>query len=344
MSKKASLGWIFAILLAIGVGYQIFRRSPPFERGVHDTVVQAETNSGPADAPHVGPCPTFPADNVWNTPVDTLPKDRRSNDYIDSIGATRPVHPDFGSNLNSGIPYSEIRPGTRRVRVDLDNRDESDLGNYPIPPDAPIEGGASSTGGDRHVILVDPRTCLLYELFDAHLQADGSWKAGSGIKMDLTDNALRGDGKTSADAAGMPILPGLVRYEEVLNGEINHALRFTAPHTQNTYIWPARHKASRLADATVPPMGIRVRLRADFDISKYSRTNQVIMKCMKRYGMLLADNGGAMFVTGVPDKRWDDSDLHKLGDMKAQDFEVVDESELQLLSDSGRVDPTVVKR
>jgi hypothetical protein len=342
VSKRAAWGWIVAILLVVTVAYQIYKRRPPFERGVHDSVVQAQANPAHSDSPHIGPCPVLPADNVWNTPIDTLPVDRHSKDYASSIGPTHGIHPDFGSNLNSGMPFSELKPGTRRVRVDFDYREESDLGNYPIPPDAPIEGGTNSTA-DRHIILIDLRTCILYEIFDTHPLPDGAWKAGSGVKIDLTDNALRPSGWTSADAAGLPVFPGLVRYDEVLTGEINHALRFTVPQTQNTFIWPARHKASKLADVTVPPMGARFRLRADFDISKFSKTNQIILRCLKRYGMFVADNGGSMFVTGVGDKRWDDSDLHKLGDVKADDFEAVDESDLQLLADSGRVDPTVVK-
>ena len=339
MTKKASWTWIAVLLLAMAGTYEVWKHTAPFERGSHDVVVQAETNPAHSDAPHIGACPVFPADNVWNTPVDAMPVDKHSNDYIGSIGPLHGVHPDFGLNLNSGIPYTVLpSSGMHNVRINFDYRDESDLGNYPIPADAPIEGGPQSTG-DRHVIVIDLRTCLLYELFDAHPLPDGTWKAGSGIRMDLTDNALRTAGKTSADAAGLPILPGLARYDEVEAGAINHALRFTIPHTQNAYIWPARHKASSLADPAVAPMGARLRLRADFDISKYSRTNQIIMKCLKKYGLILADNGGAMYISGVADHRWDDSDLHKLGDIKAQDFEVVDESDLQLLPDSARVDP-----
>ena len=280
---------------------------------------------------------------MWNTPIDALPKDRHAADYVDSIGPLHPLHPDFGSNLNTGIPWSNLPPGTRPVKVTFDYRDDSDLGNYPIPRDAPIEGGPDSHD-DRHVLLGDQRRCLLYELYDAHPQPDGSWKAGSGIKMDLTGNGLRADGKTSADAAGLPILPGLVRYEEVMSGAINHALRFTIPHTQAAWIWPARHKASKNESVKVPPMGARFRLRADFDIAKYSKPNQVIMTALKRYGMFLADNGGAMFLSGVSDKRWDDGDLRQLGVMKAEDFEAVDESDWQMLADSARVDPVALKR
>jgi len=338
-STRRSRITIAVVLVVLIVGYRVWKRLPPYEQGVHTSIVEAGSDPARSDsAAHLGVCPAFPADNVWNTPIETLGKDKRSGDYVDSIGPLHPVHPDFGSNLDTGIPYSFIQPGTKRVKVTFDYRDDSDLSNYPIPPDAPIEGGANATG-DRHVLLVDQRRCLLYELYDAHAHPDGTWTAGSGIIMDLTDNALRADGKTSADAAGLPILPGLVRYDEVMSGEIDHALRFTIPHTQNTYIWPARHKASKIADPRVAPMGVRFRLRPDFDISKYSKTNQVIMKALKKYGMFLADNGGAMFLSGVSDKRWDDSDLHKLGEMKAEDFDAVDESDWQMITNSARVDP-----
>jgi hypothetical protein len=332
-----------SVLGVLFVGHEIRRHTPPYEQGTHTSVVEADADGTRSDVPHIGSCPVFPADNIWNTPADTLPKDRHAQDYVDSIGPLHPVHPDFGSSLDTGIPYTLIPPTTKRVKITFDYRDDSDLSNYPIPPDAPIEGGPASKG-DRHILIVDERRCLLFEIYDAHPKGDGTWTAGSGIIMDLTSNALRADGKTSADAAGLPILPGLVRYDEVMAGQINHALRFTVPHTQSAYIWPARHKASHNADVKLVPMGARFRLRADFDISKYSKTNQVIMKALKKYGMFMADNGSAMFISGVSDKRWDDADLHKLGDMKAEDFEAVDESDWQMMTDSARVDPLAFKR
>ena len=295
-----------------------------------------------SDGPTLGSCPVLPWDNVWNTPIDKLGKDQRSDAYIESIGAGRKLHADFGSDLESGIPFSEVPAGTRPSPITFEYRDDSDLGSYPIPPDVPIEGGASSMG-DRHVILIDPRRCLLYEIFNAHSSRAGEWTAGSGIRMDLTGNALRGAGKTSADAAGLPIFPGLVRYDEVAAGEIKHALRFTIPHTQGAFVWPARHRASGITDLDTPPLGVRFRLRANYDISHYSRSNQVILAALKRYGMFLADNGSSVFLSGVSDKRWSDRDLHNLGKITAADFEVVDESKWQMLSDSGRVDPLTSK-
>lgn len=333
---------VAVIVAVIFLGWQIRKHTPPYEQGTHTSVVQAGTDVARSDVPHLGICQVFPADNVWNTPVDSLPKDKHAQDYIDSIGPLHPVHPDFGSSLDTGIPYTLIPAGTKRVKIDFDYREDSDLSNYPIPPDAPIEGGPLSKG-DRHILMVDERRCLLYEIYDAHPVGNGTWTAGSGIIMDLTSNALREENKTSADAAGLPILPGLVRYDEVMAGQINHALRFTVPKTQSAFIWPGRHKASHNPDVKLVPMGARFRLRADFDISKYSKTNQVIMTALKKYGMFMADNGSAMFISGVSDKRWSDLDLHKLGDMKAEDFEAVDESEWQMLKDSARVDPLALK-
>ena len=288
--------------------------------------------------PQISHCEIFPADNVWNTPVDKLKKDRHSDSYISMIGRELPLHPDFGSDPRYGIPYTVIPGTTKRVPVTFDYADESDLGNYPIPRDVLIEGGASSPG-DRHILLIDKDRCILYELFAAKPQPDGSWKAGSGVMMDLTDNALREAGKSSADAAGLPILSGLVRYDEVAAGEIKHALRFTAPKTQNAFLWPARHSASSITSTNYPPMGTRFRLRSSFDISGFSKPAQTILTALKRYGMILADNGGPWFLSGAPDRRWNDRDLQQLRKVKGEDFEAVDESGWQLLPNSGRVDP-----
>lgn len=337
MARATGVWPKLVILLLVGTagGWMIWKSMPPYGTGQDVSIPVAEAKGA---GPHIGNCEVLPPDNVWNTPVTSLKKDPKSDAYIASIGPQAKLHPDFGSSPLSGIPFMNIPPHTRRVHVNFDYSDESDLGNYPIPPNAPIEGGASSDG-DRHIILVDQQTCLFYELFSVHPNPDGTWNAGAGERFDLTDNALHPDGHTSADAAGLQILPGLVRYDEVAAGEINHALRFTVPHTQATYVWPARHKASRSSDPNLPPMGIRIRLRADYDISGFSKSNQVILTAMKKYGMLLADNGGAMFISGAPDKRWDDSDLHELTKVTADNFEVVDESDWVLLGDSGRVDP-----
>lgn len=268
----------------------------------------------------------FPRDNPWNTPVDRLPKHPRSQRFLESIGEDTPLHPDFGTTWNgapNGIPYAVIGPDQPKVPVTFQYADESDAGPYPIPPDAPIEGGPQGEG-DRHVILVDPANHRLYELFAAFPNPDGSWRAGSGAIFDLRSNKTRPEGWTSADAAGLPIFPGLVRYDEVASGEIDHALRFTAKNTRQAYIAPARHFASRSNDKNLPPMGLRVRLRADYDISGFPPEAQVILRALKKYGMILADNGGNWFISGAPDPRWDTEALRTLKRVKGRDLEVVD--------------------
>lgn len=308
--------------------------------GIAGAAGAADSSSGP----HIAGCPIFPADNVWNTPIDTLKKDKHSDDYIQRMGPALPMHPNFGSDPNNGIPITIIKPGRARVPITFTYGDESDLGHYPTPEGALVEGGWNSPeGSDRHVIMVDEGRCVLTELGAVGKQKDGSWKADAGIKMDLTSNALRAPDKTSTDAAGLPVIAGLLRYDEVASGEVKHAIRFTTPKTQRAYVWPARHFASRITDPTYPPMGQRFRLRADFDISGFSKENQVILKGLKKYGMILSDNGGSWFIIGEPDKRWNDSDLAKLKTIKGENFEAVDESDWQMLPDSGRVDPAALR-
>jgi hypothetical protein len=302
--------------------------------------IQGAAPPQPQASPELAGCAVFPVDNVWNVPVDTLPVDANSATYVATIGADRHVHADFGSGTWEGgpigIPYVDV-PGTQpMVAVTFDYDDESDPGPYPIPTDAPIEGGSDSDG-DRHVLVLDRDNCILYEMFYAFPQADGSWHAGSGAIFDLNSNALRPAGWTSADAAGLPILSGLVRYDEVAGGEIRHALRFTAPQTRQEYLWPARHFASSLTGAEYPPMGQRFRLRADFDISGFSPEVQVILHALKKYGMILADNGSAWYISGVPDERWDNDHLHELHQVHGSDFEAVDESSLMVDPDSSQV-------
>ncbi|MEJ2750825.1 MAG: hypothetical protein P8183_23395, partial [Anaerolineae bacterium] len=229
-------------------------------------------------------CALFPPDNIWNVPINNMPVDSHSADYIAAIGASTTLHPDLGQGLYQGgpigIPYVEVPGSQPKVPVTFDYADESDPGPYPIPPDAPIEGGPTSSG-DRHVLVVDRDNCILYEVFDAHPQNGGSsWTAGSGAIFDLNSHALRPDGWTSADAAGLPILPGLVRYDEVDSGIIDHAIRFTADMTQDSYVWPARHKAGATTDPAYPPMGQRFRLKAGYDISGFSPEVQVILQAM----------------------------------------------------------------
>ncbi len=282
--------------------------------------------------------PIFPSDHIWNVPVDSLPKDSNSDLYIDTIGSDRGLHPDFGSGtwegFPIGIPYVTVPGSQSKSAVSFDYASESDPGPYPIPPNAPVEGNPAGDG-DRHMLIVDRDNGLLYELYAIHRETDG-WHAGSGAIFNLHGFGLRTDGYTSADAAGLAILPGLVRYEEVNSGAINHAIRFTVPDTRNEYLWPARHFASDLTDTKYPPMGQRFRLKANFDISGFSQKNQVILTALKKYGMILADNGASWYLSGVPDERWDNEDLHQLNEVPGSAFEAVDESLLQISPDSGQ--------
>jgi hypothetical protein len=293
-----------------------------------------------AAAPTLAGCPMLPADNIWNARVDSLPVHPRSAAYLSSIGLSTGLKADFGSGTWNGgpigIPFTTV-PGTQpRVTVRFEYADESDPGPYPIPPDAPVEGGQNSDG-DRHVLVVDRDNCVLYELFSAYRQADGSWDAGSGAIFPLNSNALRPAGWTSADAAGLPILPGLVRYDEVAAGEIAHAIRFTAQVTQRAYVWPGRHYASSNTNPDVPPMGIRVRLKSSFNIGGFSPHNRVILQALKTYGMMLADNGSNWYISGIPDSRWSNDDLRALGSVVGSNLEVVDASSLMADPNSGRV-------
>ncbi len=286
--------------------------------------VSAAPRSPVLKTPH-GDVAIFPPDNPWNRDVSKLPVHPRSADYIASIGPDRPLHPDFGTvwqGAPNGIPYCIVGPDQAKVPVKFEYPDESDKGPYPIPPDAPIEGGPKSKG-DRHILVIDARHRRLYELFSAYKTPDG-WKAGSGAIFDLTSNALRTAGWTSADAAGLPIFPGLARYDEIVErGELRHALRFTARRTQRGYIPPATHYASRSRDRKLPPMGLRVRLKAGYDTSRFPAPARVILEGLKRYGMLLADNGGDWFVSGAPHPKWDDEALATLKRVKGRDFEAV---------------------
>ena len=293
----------------------------------------------PAAGPEVAGCAVLPADDIWNTPVDGLPVDSSSDAYIATIGADDGLHADFGSGEYEGgpigIPYVVVAGDQAPVDVSFLYADESDPVPYPVPADAPIEGGPDGTG-DRHVLVVDSDDCVLYELFNAFPQDDGSWQADSGAVFDLTSSALRPDTWTSADAAGLPILPGLVRYDEMAAGEIRHALRFTTSQTRQDYVWPARHYASDEQSPDYPPMGQRFRLRADFDITSFSPDVQVILRALQTYGMILADNGSPWFLSGAPDDRWDNDVLRELGQVVGADLEAVDVSSMMVDPDSGQ--------
>ena len=280
--------------------------------------------------PQAPNCPIFPSSNPWNQRVDRLPVAKNSARLIASIGLSDPVHPDFGTVYNgapNGIPYAVVSNKTRRVPVRFQYASESDKGPYPLPPNVPIEGGPHSSG-DRHVIVINSDTCVDYELFDAHPHGDGRyWKAGSGAIFNLRSNHLRPAGWTSADAAGLPIFPGLARFDEVARGVIDHALRFTAPCTAPRYVYPARHQASTCS-GFYPPMGLRVRLKASVNISGLPYQARVVAEALKRYGLILADNGSPWYVSGAPNSRWSDDQFHQLDRLTGRDFEVVDTSSL----------------
>lgn len=269
----------------------------------------------------------FPAGDPWRTDVSGAPLDARSDSLIANCGPAKGLHPDFGTvyaGAPNGIPYVVVHGSQARVPVSFYYGDESDPGPYPVPTFAPIEGGPSSSG-DRHVLVIDADNWKLYEMFDAHPVSGGaSWTGGSGAIFDMTTGTTRPAGWTSADAAGLPILPGLTRYDEVaIHHAILHALRFSCAHSRKAYVPPARHSAGSGASLNLPPMGMRVRLKAGLDISSYSAANQVILKALKKYGMFLADNGSDMFLSGAPDPRWSDDDLHNLTKVHGSDFEVV---------------------
>ncbi len=312
MRKSAILGSVFALLLSGGALAQ--------------TGTCSDMDVGPgADLHGFRP---FPGDNAWNTDISALPVDPNSNNFINFVGATAPLHPDFGAGLylgNSiGIPYQVEDATQPKVTVKIvAYRDESDSGPMPIPPDALIEGYPNPGDGDRHVLVLDKDDCWLYELGRAFVTRRGSWRADATAIWDMTTSGQRPYTWTSADAAGLPIFPGLVRYDEVADGAINHAIRVTVPVTRQAFTPPASHWASSVTDPNAPPMGMRMRLKASFDISGFPPSDQVILSALKKYGVIVADNGSAMFISGTPDDRWNNSELDQLKTLTASDFEVV---------------------
>ncbi|MET8911486.1 hypothetical protein [Micromonospora sp. NPDC004551] len=300
-------------------------------------VPAARAGLGGRPSPGAAPCRVFPADNVWHADVSRLPVHPRSAAMIAAIGGSATVHADFGSGrwegAPIGIPVTVVPAGQRRVPVTFGYADESDPGPYPVPPDAAVEGGPNGTG-DRHVIVWDRTACRAYELFDAHRSGAG-WRAGSGAVFDLRSNRLRPAGRTSADAAGLSILAGLVRYDEVAAGHIDHALRVTVPRTRTGWTWPATHSASAATDPALPQLGPRLRLKRSVDLSRLPRQARIVAEAMQRHGLIVADHGSAWFVSGAPDPRWDNDALHALGGLRGSDFEVVDVTGLMVRAGSG---------
>lgn len=269
-------------------------------------------------------CPILPAGDPLNQEIASLPASSRSAEYIASIGANLHLHPDFGTEQSYGIPYTVVGPSQPKVPIHFtEYASESDPGPYPIPPNAPIEGGGKRGRGDRHVLVVQEGTCVLYEMYDARRTRRG-WSAGSGAVFNLRSEALRPEGWTSADAAGLPIFPLLARYPEVAAGAIDHALRVTVPQTQRGYIHPATHFASSSSDPALPPMGLRLRLNAGYDLSPFHGQSLVILEALKRYGLIVADNGSPWFITGAPSAGWNDEDLEQLKLVPGSAFEAVE--------------------
>jgi hypothetical protein len=285
--------------------------------GLTPSGAPAQASSGPREYG----CPLFPASNQLNRDISRAPVDPRSAQYIASIGLSGHLHPDFGTNSSYGIPYTVVGPHQPRVPIAFSEfGEESEPGPYPIPPDAPVEGAGEE--GDRHVLVLQRGTCKLYELYAAHHHGAG-WEAGSGAVFNLRSNALRPEGWTSADAAGLPIMPLLVRYDEVRTGRIDHALRVTVARTQRSYIHPATHFASSDSDPSLPPMGLRLRLRASYSLAGFHGESLIVLRALKRYGLIVADNGSSWYITGAPDPRWNDDDLEQIKRVPGSAFEAV---------------------
>jgi hypothetical protein len=300
----------------------------------------ARVDPGGPRLPGTG-CPAFPSDNVWNTPISGLPVAPRSAAWLTHMAAGSTfLHPDYGPAGGGARPYGISWQVTRRhprfVRVHFQYAAQSDRGPYPFSARTPIEGGPNATG-DRHALIVDPATCVLYELYDAHYHANNASTAGSGAIWNLRSNRLRPAGWTSADAAGLPILPGLVNYDEVMSGQIDHAIRVTAQTTSTRYLWPARHQAGSTADPDYPPMGARFRLKAGFRLpgSRCSQPCQTVVTAMKTYGLILADNGSNWYFGGTADRRWTGTMVDQLKQIPANAFQAVDESCLMVSPNSG---------
>jgi len=287
-------------------------------------------------------CTAFPANNYWHADVSRLPSDTRGPAWMANMSPTRKLHPDFGPSYGAqpvpyGLPITYVPSSHPKVSVSFTYADESDQVGYPLGTDTQIEGGANSTG-DRHAVIVDTGTCRLYELWNLHRTSSGSWWAGSGATWSLASDALRPAGWTSADAAGLAILPGLLRYDEVRAGSVDHAIRFTTDTTSRAYLWPARHQAGSTTDvAHYPPMGARFRLKASFPISTYRADTRVVLTAMKKYGLVLADNGSPWYFQGTADDAWPSGLLDELKTIPASAFEAVSTAPLELTSSSARV-------
>ena len=333
--KRAAIALAAALALTAGLAIAGTGALASPSRPVAARLAAAQTLPGTQ-------CGAFPADNVWNTPITGLPVDSHSGQWLQHMAAGSTfLHPDYGPGGGAsspyGIPWQITAPHPKFVQVHFRYGSQSDAGPYPFSASTPIEGGQQGSG-DRHAIMVDPTTCVLYELFDAHYRSNNKSTAGSGAIWSLRSNHLRPANWTSADAAGLPILPGLVNYDEVSSGHLDHAIRFTAQTTDMKYIWPARHQAGAVNDASYPPMGARFRLQASFHLpaSKCARACQVVIQAMKTYGLILADNGSNWYFQGTTDSRWTFKMVDQLKQIPASAFQAVDESCLMVQANSGQ--------
>jgi hypothetical protein len=314
---------IVAGALMVLPGGAVYRKALPYKERLLAVVLRK--HSAPVALGNT--CSVFPENNIWNTPVTSLPVDPNSAAYIESMGPDLPLHADFGAA--SGIPYAVTTGDVPPAQVAAGSA-ESDAGPYRLPDDAPVEPGS-----DRHVVILGAADCRLYELYAAERKGTGQWEAGSAAIFDLRSNRLRPEGWTSADAAGLPIFPALLRFDEVRSGSIRHALRFTTRRTRRAFVWPARHFASQSNDPRLPPMGMRFRLKASVPLDGFSPETRVILTALKQYGMMLADNGGPWYLTGTPDSRWSTRVISELRQVKGADFEAVDTSTLMVDRNSG---------
>jgi len=310
-ATRLATALLTVLLLALGAG----PASATVHRARHRHALRTAAAGG---------CPVLPANNPINEEVANLPASPESQAYVESIGLEAHLHPDFGNNPGYGIPFEVVGPEQPKVPVKFTAySSESDPGPYPIPANAAIEGGGKRGHGDKHVLVVQEGTCMLYELYKAARKGEG-WKAQSGAVFNLRSNALRPEGWTSADAAGLPIFPLLARYQEVAEGAIEHALRVTVPRTQRGYIHPATHFASSSTDPSLPPMGLRLRLKASYSLAGFSGQALVILTALKRYGLIVADNGSPWYVTGAPSPGWDEASLNTLKQVPGSAFEALE--------------------
>jgi hypothetical protein len=313
-------GSVAALLAGASLVLALAASSPARAARAHATSARVHGASTPIEYG----CPILPAEDPLNQEIANAPVSPNSAAYVASIGLTAHLHPDFGTEPSYGIPYTVVGPKQLKVPIKFTEYGaESNPGPYPVPADAPIEGGGRKGEGDKHVLVVQEGSCMLYELYDAHRKGKG-WAAASGAVFNLRSDALRPEGWTSADAAGLPIFPLLARYPEVATGEIDHALRVTVPDTQMGYIHPATHYASSSSNLDLPPMGLRLRLKASYNLASFTGESLVILEALKRYGLIVADNGSPWFITGAPNPHWNDEDLEQIKRVPGSEFEAVE--------------------